>query len=57
MISDKLMITLTVSALYDGDDLINYEVKKEDSEGYQVLSYFKEPKDMKQYIKDLIRSL
>lgn len=57
MISDKPVISIKVSAIYDEDRLVNYEVIEEHANNNTIQSFFIDKPDMKQYIKDLIRSL
>ena len=58
MIHADPMITLTISAIYDEDRIANYEIIETDHHtNEEIQSFFIDKKDMKQYIKDLIRSL
>ena len=57
MISDKPVISIKVSAIYDEDRLVNYEVIEEHPGTNTIQSFFIDKPDMKQYIKDLIRSI
>lgn len=57
MISDKLVISIKVSAIYDEDRLVNYEVIEEHPYNNTIQTFFIDKPDMKQYIKDLIRSI
>ena len=57
MISDKPVITIKVAAIYDADRLVNYEVIEEHPDNNTIQSFFIDKPDMKQYIKDLIRSI
>ena len=57
MISDKPVITIKVAAIYDADRRVNYEVIEEHPDNNTIQSFFIDKPDMKQYIKDLIRSI
>lgn len=56
MISYKPVISITVTAIYEKDKLINY-VLLERQNDHTVQSFFLDKAAMKQHIKDLIRSI
>lgn len=61
MIHAEPVISLSITALYDEEGLSNYEVIEfhydKDEEIQRIQNFFIDKKDMKQYIKNLIRSL
>lgn len=58
MIEAKPVISLGITAIYDEEGLSNYEViEVHHADNEEVQSFFIDKKDMKQYLKDLIRSL
>lgn len=59
MINEHPIISITVNSIYDDNEkLVNYEVLEHYFDNDQrISSYFMNKKDMKQYIKDLIRSI
>ena len=57
MIHDEPVISLEISAIYDGADLINYEVQETREYGAKVRSFFVNKNEMKNYIKDVIRGI
>lgn len=58
MINEQPIISITVNSIYDNDKLVNYEVLEHHFDNDQrITSFFIDKPDMKQYIKDLIRSL
>lgn len=57
MIHDEPVISLEISAIYEGADLINYEVQETREYGAKVRSFFVNKTEMKNYIKDTIRGI
>ncbi len=58
MIHADPVISLGITAIYDGEEISNFEViEVHHATKEEVQSFFIDKKDMKQYLKDLIRSL
>lgn len=56
MISYKPVISITVTVIYEKDNLVNYELL-ERQDDHIVQTFFIDKADMKNHIKDLIRSI
>lgn len=58
MIHADPVISIGITAIYDEEGLSNYEViEVHHANNEEIQSFFIDKKDMKQYLKDLIRSL
>ena len=50
-------LSLEFSAIYDGPELVNYEVLERHFDGAEIRTIFINKRDMQAYIRDLIRGI
>lgn len=51
------VLSIEISAIYENDKLLNYEMVERKDYGSEIRSYFLNKRDMQTYIRDLIRGI
>ena len=50
-------LSLEITAIYDGPELVNYEVLERHFDGREIRNIFFTKREMQTYIRDLIRGI